>query len=425
MLDAMPADVLSPPAAGSLTSEAVAHGPRVLSLDIFRGLNLALMIFVNELGEVHNLPWWTYHAPGGADAMTYVDMVFPGFLLIVGMSLPLAIGSRVRRGDRTGRLVGYVALRALALVVLGIILANAGRASDDLMHGFPAEAWALLALAGAMLVWLDYGTLSKGPLTVFARSGVQWAIRGTGLVLLLVMAALFRRVGHNGSVRWLSYGYPEILGLIGYTYFAAGLCYLLTRRWRWACAGWFVLFTVMNALESASLLRTPWPWWLWPPGNGSMMSLVFAGVMLSTIFFLESRLATFRAKAASALALGAVSAMTALLLTPLGISKIRATPTWVLYTVAACCVVYTLLYWICDVCGYTRWALPVRSAGGNTLLTYLLPDAFYFVVGLLDITWLSEHLNSGRSGVLRAVVFTAVMLALSAGVTRARLRLQL
>ena len=425
MLEAMPADVLSPPAAGSLMAEAVAHRPRVVSLDVFRGLNLALMIFVNELAEVHNLPWWTYHAPGRVDVMTYVDMVFPGFLLILGMSLPLAIGSRVRRGDSTGRLVGYVALRAVALIVLGLILANADRASDDLMNGFPAEAWALLALAGAVLVWLDYRSLSQGRLKVFARRRMQWAMRATGLVLLVVMAAVFRRMGHNGGVRWLSFGYPEILGLIGYTYFAAGLCYLLTRRWRWACAGWFVLFTAMNALESAKLLHTPWPWWVWPLGTGSMMSLVFAGVVLSTIFFLEPRLVTFRAKAVPALALGAVCAVAALLLTPLGVSKIRATPTWVLYTVAACCAAYTLLYWICDVRGHTRWALPVRSAGSNTLLTYLLPDAFYFAIGLLNISWLAEHMNSGLPGVLRAVVFTAVMLALSAVATRARLRLQL
>ena len=82
------------------------------------------MIFINEFAKVKGLPWWTYHAPGKIDAMTYVDMVFPGFLLIVGMSLPLAIGSRVRRGDSNLRLVGYVALRAVVLIVLGVILAS-------------------------------------------------------------------------------------------------------------------------------------------------------------------------------------------------------------------------------------------------------------------------------------------------------------
>jgi heparan-alpha-glucosaminide N-acetyltransferase len=40
------------------------HHHRIVSLDILRGLNIALMIFVNELAEVKGLlPWWTYHAP--------------------------------------------------------------------------------------------------------------------------------------------------------------------------------------------------------------------------------------------------------------------------------------------------------------------------------------------------------------------------
>ena len=93
-----------------------AKAPRILSLDIFRGLNIALMIFVNELASIHGLPWWTDHAPANVNVMTYVDMVYPGFLLIVGMSLPLALNARVRRGDGTLKLVWYIVLRAVALV---------------------------------------------------------------------------------------------------------------------------------------------------------------------------------------------------------------------------------------------------------------------------------------------------------------------
>ena len=64
---------------------------RVASIDIFRGLTMTLMIFVNELAEVKGLPWWNYHAPAKVDAMTYVDMVFPAFLFILGMTIPIAL----------------------------------------------------------------------------------------------------------------------------------------------------------------------------------------------------------------------------------------------------------------------------------------------------------------------------------------------
>ena len=41
--------------------EIVTTAKRVVSVDIFRGLNVLLMIFVNNVAEVRGLPWWTYH----------------------------------------------------------------------------------------------------------------------------------------------------------------------------------------------------------------------------------------------------------------------------------------------------------------------------------------------------------------------------
>src|ERR1035438_3590252 len=72
---------------------------RVASIDIFRGLTMLVMIFVNQLGEMKGLPWWTLHMPANINGMTYVDMVFPFFLFIVGMSLPLAVQHRLNKGD--------------------------------------------------------------------------------------------------------------------------------------------------------------------------------------------------------------------------------------------------------------------------------------------------------------------------------------
>src|SRR5260370_5582964 len=102
--------------------------PRILSIDIFRGLTMAVMIFVNALAEVRGLPWWTYHAHANQDLMTYVDMVFPFFLFIVGMSLPLSVEQRVKRNPSLPALSLHVAIRSASLVALGLILANAEKA---------------------------------------------------------------------------------------------------------------------------------------------------------------------------------------------------------------------------------------------------------------------------------------------------------
>ena len=100
---------------------------RIQSIDVLRGLNMALMIFVNELAGVHGLPWWTYHAKTQWDVMTYVDMVFPVFLFLVGMSLPIAIAARLKKNPSRPSLWGHVIERSFSLWVLGLILANGSK----------------------------------------------------------------------------------------------------------------------------------------------------------------------------------------------------------------------------------------------------------------------------------------------------------
>ena len=80
------------------------------------------------------------------------------------------------------------------------------------------------------------------------------------------------------------------------------------------------------------------------------------------------------------------------------------------------------LYWAVDVKGMTAWAEFARPAGSNTLLTYLLPDVFYAAFG---VTYLAAWFGYGWMGVLRAVVFTALMLAAATVLTRLRVRMQL
>ncbi|WP_315820042.1 DUF5009 domain-containing protein [Paraflavitalea speifideaquila] len=72
---------------------------RILSIDVFRGITILVMIFVNDVAGVSGIPSWMKHVPADADAMTFVDLVFPAFLFIVGMSLPFALNNRLAKGD--------------------------------------------------------------------------------------------------------------------------------------------------------------------------------------------------------------------------------------------------------------------------------------------------------------------------------------
>jgi predicted acyltransferase len=394
---------------------------RVISIDIFRGLTIAVMIFVNELAEVRGLPWWTYHAHANQDVMTYVDMVFPFFLFIVGMSMPLSVEQRMKRDPSMASLWLHATVRSLSLLVLGLILANAGKL-DSARVGISGSAWGLLGLIGAGMY-----------LNVYPKSRQTYAtvLRGIGLVAVVVVFAIFRRTTDDGRTAWIDFSYPEILGLIAFAYFAVALLYIPTRRWRWAAPAWFVLLLALNIGWTARLLPSlgRLSLYVWPFGNGSHVCLVMAGVITAQIFFGPHPGAKQRppAKNATLAAVGfAVVALVAGWLTvPLGVSKIRATPAWTLWNVGAAVLVFTILYWICDRRRWTAWAGLVQPAGSNTLLTYLLPDVWYFVLGALDFLWIERHFSYGWAGVVKSIVFTLLMLVLSWLFTRARVRLQL
>ncbi len=392
---------------------------RVASIDVFRGLTMMVMIFVNDLSDVRGLPWWTYHAHAQQDVMTYVDIVFPFFLFIVGMSMPLAIERRLELNPSHAALWRHIGLRASGLIVLGLILANAEK-GDPVRMGLSQAAWALLGLAGAVFFWLAPG---RGP----RFRNLYRGLRILGLLVLLAVFAIFRHATAGGGVAWIDGSYPEILGLIGYTYIAVALLYVPTRRWLWAPLAWFVALSALCALQTSRLIHIPeaLPLYIWPFNSGAWASITMAGIVTSVIFVGPHRWQGLRLRMLLASAFAAATLAAAGLLAPLGISKIRATPTWCLASVGFSILAFMLLYWICDVRGRTRWAAFVKPAGENTLLTYLLPDMYYYLAALVGFTYLGTHFNTGALGVMRAIVFTFVMLLVSAALTRSRIRLQL
>src|SRR5262245_13471333 len=81
---------------------------RVHSIDVFRGLTIYIMLFVNDVSGVKGLPAWMKHMPDGADGMTFVDVVFPAFLFIVGLAVPFAFARRISRGESNASIMRHI-----------------------------------------------------------------------------------------------------------------------------------------------------------------------------------------------------------------------------------------------------------------------------------------------------------------------------
>src|ERR1700677_152790 len=113
---------------------------RFVSIDIFRGLTVLVMVFVDNLDFVKGLPWWTYHMPRQANGLTYVDMVFPAFLFVMGMSIPLAVERRIAVVDSDRQIWLHIVRRSLSLVALGLFIAN-GPQVDPQRTGISTVLW--------------------------------------------------------------------------------------------------------------------------------------------------------------------------------------------------------------------------------------------------------------------------------------------
>ncbi|CAL9146109.1 unnamed protein product, partial [Musa hybrid cultivar] len=90
-----------------------AGGTRVASLDVFRGLSIALMIFVDYAGSV--LPF-VAHAPWVG--VRLADFVMPFFLFIAGISVSIVYKNKSRKLQLTWKAM----IKAVKLFIVGIFL---------------------------------------------------------------------------------------------------------------------------------------------------------------------------------------------------------------------------------------------------------------------------------------------------------------
>ncbi|KAJ4838637.1 hypothetical protein Tsubulata_004230 [Turnera subulata] len=103
----------SSPSSSGGTEPPPSANQRFLSLDVFRGLTIALMILVDDAGgaipSINHSPWF---------GVTLADFVMPFFLFIVGVSITLSFKKISSKQMATKKVI----LRAIKLFLLGVLL---------------------------------------------------------------------------------------------------------------------------------------------------------------------------------------------------------------------------------------------------------------------------------------------------------------
>jgi predicted acyltransferase len=404
---------------------------RLACLDAFRGFDILTMVFVNYLAGMAGIPFILRHAGAEMDALTLTDVVFPGFLFIVGVSIPLALAKRKADGDSLPRILAHIFVRAAALIVLGLIEVNEHSFSAA-ASGMSREAFFLLAYLAVIGLW------SMTPKNASDRRRTfQLGIKAASAVVLVALLAIYRGETEAGRIVWLQHSFWGILGIIGWTYLAASLLYLLSRGDRTALLGMmslavaFFIATRHGVLTALGLKNG----FIDAGANfGSHTALILAGAFIGTLFLPGGTEPDHPRRLRTMVLFGAGLVAAGFLLRPLhGFNKILATESWALATAGICALLLAGFYAIMDVLNARRWAGFLQPVGRNPLLAYILPGILGSLMSLAssllktDVRGIFWPLagRGGLAGMANAAVMTAFVLFLTWLATRNKIILKL
>jgi len=390
---------------------------RIASIDILRAFTMVLMIFVNDLWTLKDIPDWLGHVERGVDGIGLADVVFPAFLFIVGLSLPYAINNRRKKGDSEWKLMTHVLLRSLALIIMGVFLVN-GETYNAQATGMARVLWNPLCCLSFILIWNSYSSS--------ASKYLIWAVRITGIVVLLILSIIYRG-GEEGNIRHFSPQWWGILGLIGWAYLVSGLITIFSKNnFIIILAGW-AFFCILSMVYKAGIIPRDSIISFIPGAilGGTLTGLTMGGVLTTFIFqyFVnkkDNKWLTVTFLLFSALLIG----LSVITRPYWGLAKLGATPAWLFLCSAFTILAFLVIYWIADVGGKAKWFGLIKPAGTATLLCYLVPYFVYAVRTALHIR-LPDALVTDGTGLIKSILFALLCTIITGILIRAGLRLKL
>ena len=310
-----------------------------MSLDVFRGATIASMMLVNNPGSWDHVYGQLDHAEW--NGWTFTDLIFPFFLWIVGVAVPLSTAKRLERGESRMSLFGHVLRRVVIIFFLGVSLDFLKRVVD----GSYAELGGL-------------GPWSQNVLATIRIMGVLQRIA----VCYLIAAGIYLCTGWRGQAAW-------ILGLL------AG--YWLLMRFGPGHAGIWPLTKEENFaayIDGKVLGKHCWNGAPWDP-EGIVSTLpaiatclfgILTGQLLQVKRSVEQKTIWLFAAGNVLMFAGAIMNIW------LPINKNLWTSSYSVFMAGIAMDIFALIYWLVDVKSWQRGAKPFAIYGMNAITVFML-----------------------------------------------------
>ena len=186
---------VAPVPVATTTEKTPKTNVRIRSIDALRGFDMFWIVggasLITHLSKLYDWPWLQWastqlHHPAW-EGFTFFDLIFPLFLFLAGASMPISLGKKLDRGASKTSLLGKISIRAIILILLGIIY-NGGLAFDKL------ENTRLCSVLG--FIGISY--FIAGLIFIFAdvKHRVMWPI---GMLGGYYAALMFINVPEHGT----------------------------------------------------------------------------------------------------------------------------------------------------------------------------------------------------------------------------------
>ncbi len=313
--------------------------PRLLSLDVFRGITVAFMTLVNNPGDWKHIYTPLEHSEW--NGCTPTDLVFPFFLFIVGVSIVYALESKKTDISLHRKLTIGILRRAVILYLIGLVL-----------NLFPYLHFNTVRIPG-----------------VIQRIAVVYAIAG----LFYIYGN--RKVWVNAFVVILV-AYFLIMTFIPVPGVGYANLNPETNLGAWLDR---------TVLGEAHLWKSSKTWD--PEGILSTVPAVATalfGILIGT--FIKRKDKGDAQKVSWLFSVGVLAVIAGLVVDLFfPINKALWTSSFVLYAGGLATIGLTLLYWLIDVQGYKRFTKPFVIFGVNAITVYTLSGLIPRILGMITV----------------------------------------